>query len=420
MSPAPTRTLTHPGKRKPLAIAALLALALRCAAGGAEPPPQPEPPPSLAAEGWYAGDLHVHRAPADMPALMRAADLHVASVITWWNETNPWRETVPQDPAVIPVDGMRWFHVLAGEDERRGGALLFHRLQRPLDITGSRPEYPSPVRFLRAARAAGAWIEIEKPFWWDTPIWLATGEIDSIGLAHNHLQIGGMLDGEAWGRPRDRERYPGPRGNGFYTQDLYYRILNSGFRAPPTAGGASGVLPNPVGYNRVYVHMTGKPSWEDWWEGLRAGRVFVSNGPLLRVQADGQVPGHVFRTGDKEVEITLSGMWDSREPLESLELVRDGVPEPLTLPGRFKVSRSGWFLVRAIAGVAHTFRFASTGAWYVEVEGSPMSPRSEDTRFFLEWTRERRKQIEEADLTEADRQEVLQPIETAEQFWEKR
>jgi hypothetical protein len=318
------------------------------------------------------------------------------------------------------VDDGRWFHVLAGEDERGGGALLFHRLQKPLDITGSSREFPSSVKFLRAAREAGAWIEIEKPFWWDTPVWLATGEIDSIGLAHNHLQIGGMHDGEAWGRSRDRERYPSPRGNGFYTQDLYYRILNCGFRVPPTAGGASGVLPNPVGYNRVYVHVPGEPSWDEWWEGLRAGRVFVTNGPLLRVQANGHWPGHVFRIGDEGVEISLTGMCKSREPLESLELVRDGNPEPITLPARFRVSRSGWFLVRAIADVADTFRFASTAAWYVEVGELPLSPRSEDTQFFLEWTRERRKQIQEADLTEAQRLEVLQPIEAAEQFWENR
>src|SRR5439155_9501505 len=53
-----------------------------------------------------------------------------------------------------------------------------------------------------------------------------------------------------------------------------------GLRLPPSAGSASGVLPNPVGYDRVYVHLDGELSYERWWEALRAGRVFVSNGPL--------------------------------------------------------------------------------------------------------------------------------------------
>ncbi len=37
----------------------------------------------LAAEGWYSGDLHVHRPLEHMALLMRAEDLHVAPVITF-------------------------------------------------------------------------------------------------------------------------------------------------------------------------------------------------------------------------------------------------------------------------------------------------------------------------------------------------
>ncbi len=37
----------------------------------------------LAAEGWWSGELHVHRPPEDIELLMKAEDLHVAPVITW-------------------------------------------------------------------------------------------------------------------------------------------------------------------------------------------------------------------------------------------------------------------------------------------------------------------------------------------------
>ena len=84
------------------------------------------------------------------------------------------------------------------------------------------------------------------------------------------------------------------KGNGYWSQEIYYQILNSGLRIPPTAGSASGVLPNPVGYNRVYAQVGGELTPERWWEAVKAGRTFVTNGPLLRVQADGQWPGHVF------------------------------------------------------------------------------------------------------------------------------
>ncbi len=45
----------------------------------------------MAAEGWWSGDLHVHRPPEDMEVLMRAEDLHIAPVITWWNKKNRWQ-----------------------------------------------------------------------------------------------------------------------------------------------------------------------------------------------------------------------------------------------------------------------------------------------------------------------------------------
>ena len=50
-------------------------------------------------EGWWSGDLHIHRPPADIPLLMLASDLHVAPVITWWNEQNAWKNRrCPKSP----------------------------------------------------------------------------------------------------------------------------------------------------------------------------------------------------------------------------------------------------------------------------------------------------------------------------------
>ena len=81
-----------------------------------------------------------------------------------------------------------------------------------------------------------------------------------------------MLDNEAWGRARPKEDYPSVKGNGEWSQFLYHQILNAGFQLAPSAGSASGVLNNPVGYNRVYVHL--ESDWKvsewrqavNWWE----------------------------------------------------------------------------------------------------------------------------------------------------------
>src|SRR5262249_15553543 len=154
----------------------------------------------------------------------------------------------------VQFDKNRFYHVMAGEDEREGGALLFFGLSRPLDIAKAAREFPSPMKFVAEAKQQpGAWIDIEKPFWWDVPVWLASGLGDSISLATNHMCRDRMYETEAWGKARDAQRLPPPQGNGYWSQEVYYHILNCGLRIPPSAGSASGVLPNPVGYNRAYV-----------------------------------------------------------------------------------------------------------------------------------------------------------------------
>ncbi|MHB8863920.1 MAG: CehA/McbA family metallohydrolase, partial [Pirellulaceae bacterium] len=311
-------------------------------------------------QGWWSGDLHIHRPPADIPLLMLAQDLHVAPVITWWNETNAWKDQDLPDPAVVQFDGDRFYHLLAGEDERGGGALLYFQLASPLPLPAREAqEYPPMSQFLELARPqAGLHVDIEKPFWWEMPTWVALGMVDSIGLAHNHLWRNGMLDNEAWGKPRDKVFYPSPRGNGYWSQDIYYHLLNCGLRIPPSAGSASGVLDNPVGYNRVYVHCGETLTYDAWWEGLRAGRVVVTNGPLLRPRVNGELPGHVFRGKLGEViELNVQLDLALRDPVDYLEVVQNGkvIQEVRLEEYRHRkgslppviCEESGWLLVRA-------------------------------------------------------------------------
>ena len=365
---------------------------------------------NLPAEGWWPGETHVHRNPENIPLLMQAEDLHIAHVITWWN--NRRNINASTDP-LVHFDRNRFYHLMAGEDERGGGALLYLNLPAPFDITGSRREFPSSAKFMQQAPAS-AWIDIEKPFWWDVPIWLAHGRANSLGLAHNHHHRGGMLDNEAWGKPRDPARFRTKHGNGLWAQEIYFHILNCGFRIPPSAGSASGVLPNPVGYNRAYVHLEGELTWEKWHENLRAGRVFVSNGPLLRCRANGHLPGHVFRAVDA-LNVDFQGRLDSRDPIRSLELIHNGRATPLKLPGTVRITESGWFMVRAIADLDHTFRFACTAPWYVELETRPNPARKQSAQFFLDWTRERLARLEQTNFT--GQAEALQPVRKAEAFW---
>ena len=384
---------------------------------------------NMADEGWWAGDLHIHRAPQDIRLLMQAEELHVAPLITWWNDKNVWKDKpLPKDP-VVCFDDNRYYDLLGGEDERGGGALLFFNLATPLEIAGAAKEYPPSMKYLLAARQQPtAWIDVEKPFWWDVPIWLASGKVDSIGLVNNHMQRDGMTTNEAWGKPRDRGRFRDPKGNGQWSEEIYYHVLNTGLRIPPSAGSASGVVPNPVGYNRVYAWVDKKEfNYAAWWEAFKMGRVIVTNGPLIRPLANNRLPGHVFRGSAGEalnLEITLN--LATRDPISYLEVVKDGrvvqserldeVAKTGHLPP-VRFDESGWVLVRAVTDVDKTYRFASTGPWYVEIGDQPKISKT-STQFFLDWTNERSEKLKLDDAAECA--ETLKYHEAARRYWQDR
>ena len=52
-----------------------------------------------------------------------------------------------------------------------------------------------------------------------------------------------------------------------YGFEVYYALLNCGFRVAPTAGTASGVHPVPLGHSRVYVHTGPGFDLDAWLRG---------------------------------------------------------------------------------------------------------------------------------------------------------
>jgi hypothetical protein len=384
----------------------------------------------MTAEGWWSGELHVHRPIETIESMMRAEDLHVAPIITWWNDSNLWRgKKLPTDP-LVRLDGSGFYHVLAGEDEREGGAVLYFGLTKPLAIASASREYPSPMKFVEDGLFADpeVWIDAEKPFWWDVPLWIASGKILSMGLANNHMCRDRVYEDEAWGKPRPLDRLPPPLGNGYWTQEIYYHVQNAGLRLPPSAGSASGVLPNPVGYNRVYIHLDGDLTYAGWWKGLREGRSFVTNGPLLRVMANGQLPGRTFTASTGEaVKLDLSAKLTTQDPIRCVEIIKNGAVERRVTfvdvvktgsLGMIDFHESGWFLVRANTEHSRTFRFASTAPFYVEIGDTNNRISKESAQFFLDWARERMARIRLDNPVH--RQEVLAYHRLAVDFWHER
>ena len=375
---------------------------------------------------------------------MRAEDLHVGGFVTWWNDEPPQVLDGLRE-RVVRFDGERWLDPTGGEDERQGGALLFFRLEHALvlphltyedgkivhRVGAETDEYPSPVEVARAARAEGdVHIDLEKPFWWDTPTWVALGLVDSIAIAHNHMDRSLVRNHEAWGRPCDHAHYgDGPFANAYCTQDLYYRLLDAGIRLAPSAGSASGVLPNPVGYDRVYVKTGTPPTIDAWWRLLTEGRSFVTNGPLLLVQANGEPPGSVLTaTAGARLDVTLDVELTSVDPIAAVELVRDGA---VVATGAYDASahrvvfaqqtfeRSGWFLVRALTNRTDTFRFASSAPFYVEVGPGVRRVSKAAVAFFEAWIDERIARLVASDLAPDKAASVLGFQREAKRVWDE-
>jgi hypothetical protein len=128
-------------------------------------------------------------------------------------------------------------------------------------------------------------------------------------------------------------------------RQLWFDLLNLGLRLPLSVGTDASVnryFDSPVGGYRVYVRPQGPFSLDSWLEGLRAGRSFATNGPLvLDFSLDRRRPGEVVRFSSDGYQ-TVKGhlLLYSREPLEKVEIYVSGLQiAAYNLP-----SKRGWFV----------------------------------------------------------------------------
>ncbi len=105
--------------------------------------------------------------------------------------------------------------------------------------------------------------------------------------------------------------------------DLYYQYLNSGFRLPIASGTDRMDVDIPLGSNRTYVPTAGKPGYDGWLEGIKAGRGFITNGPILEFEADGRSPGD-FIASDAPRTVKARVVARSILPFATLEIVQNG------------------------------------------------------------------------------------------------
>ncbi len=229
--------------------------------------------------------------------------------------------------------------------------------------------------------------------------------------------------------------------------EMYYRLLNCGFRLAATGGtdNFSDVWLDPSGGTaRTYVHVDGTPplTFGAWLDAVRDERTFGTNGPLLflgvghpaldpetMVEPGGEI---ILDTAD-DTTLNVRLAVASMAPLERVEIIVNGVVAHTWEAADFAADRatgawqltasielpgSGWIAARAVGPpseyVGDAFPFAQTSPVYV-VRDQATYTSAEDARFLLETINVLWDRVDQRDAfnTEAERRDYFDAIEAA-------
>jgi hypothetical protein len=376
---------------------------------------------NLAELGWFSGDGHVHRSLADLPTLVLAEDLNVALPQTYWvtqafhPPTRGDKNTEAEIPAQLlkaddthviwPRNTEYEIFSVAGKDHNLGAVFIVNH-REPFTLGA-----PPLVAVAKEAHRQGALLDIDKCNWAWSLMLPPIMNLDLYELANNHLWRAEYaftnfnVPAPAFMNLPDGGRNGGERDWMDYTLRSYYALLNCGFRMRPTAGTASGVHPVPLGFGRVYVHCPRGFTYDAWIKGLDEGRSFVTTGPMLLAEINGEVPGGKFTLQSGQPRrVKLTGTVTSEKPVAGVEVLVNGEVVG-TIPLRGKPTNAGVFSAKfserfTISGTSWValrvweprddgrLRFAHTAPSWFDDASQPLRPR----RVEVDWLVERMQQ----------------------------
>jgi TolB protein len=412
----------------------------------------------MARRGWWGGDLHVHmnyggayrNTPEHLALQGRAEGLHVIeNLIVNKEQRIPDIEYWTPDPDPVST---RDFLLAHGQEFHTGfwghAGLIGLREHYLLPDYAGYPRtalaslYPTNTVVADLARGQGGLFGYVHPFDfrpdtsriesgvpYELPVNAALGKLD-------YMEVMGYSDH-------------------LITSEIWYRLLNCGFRVP--AGAGTDAFPNfaslrgPPGLLRVFARVQGggQPAaglptptgHRRFLDAIKAGRTFVTNAPLLDFQVTGpddvtRQPGDVIRLAAGRHRVNVRAILRSNTPIDHLEIVSSGTvvasltagnsgtsaDTTVTLP----VERSGWYVLRAWSDrprlpVLDLYPFATTSPVYVEVDGAPIQSAT-DASYFLTWlTRvDERVRAHNDWNTTAERDEVVRALGAAREEFRKR
>jgi hypothetical protein len=312
--------------------------------------------------GYVSGENHLHVACDALGPMLAAEDLDFGTSLQWWNA-----ETLEVPP------GQGWTRVLAFagaktptsvydyEIENAWGAVYVVGQRTPLKADRGRGRMNLPL--LQASHQAGALVCYQGGWSREVLVDALLGCVDVVNLCNNNFH-------PHWYQPRSRysnlldvEGFPvypdTPQGMLDLNLETYYRLLNCGLRLAAGAGSATGPKLTPVGFNRAYVRAGDEPGLPDFYDAWRAGRNFVTNGPMLFLTVNGEHrPGDTIALPASGGALKVRVEAVSDQPFTSLAIVKNGqvIAESLSrklrqqgLTAEFQVSDGAWIAARCTA-----------------------------------------------------------------------
>src|SRR6185437_1533097 len=147
------------------------------------------------------------------------------------------------------------------------------------------------------------------------------------------------------------------------TAEVWYRLLNLGFRIPAGAGtdattDYAAPIRGQVGMDRVYAAVPdGAVDVAAWMDSVKKGRTFATNGPLIEFTLAGKRVGDELRLGGAQKAVAFTAKLRSIVPVDHLEVVCNGRVEKtlvlagsrdsIDVAGTLPLKVSGWCVLRA-------------------------------------------------------------------------
>jgi hypothetical protein len=310
-------------------------------------------------KNWYSADDHLHiprpvkELDPYISKMMQGEDIHVANLLQMGKVRN--FEISPQYSHGANSYYQEGNYILAAGQENPRTHFLGHTI-----TLGAREAIHNPEKYL-----------IYRLIWEEA---IKQGGIN--GYAHGFADEGHVVsphNGLAILLPYNLMHFMEVLQFNRSDYDIWYDILNLGFKVTPTAGTdypcADQSLP---GHERFYTKVHGDLTYENWLEGVRNGRTFVTTGPIIEFLVNNQdIGSEIILNQADSVRISGTVLFDpAQDNLNMVEILRNGY----VIQRVSRIEKSGRIDFNFQYPVAGTCWFALRGRGDKQLENTWMYP----------------------------------------------